>query len=251
MNRNKLNILQLNIEGDKHLDRIIPFLKESKPDVVCMQEVHEPDLHKIAKTMGADYFFTPMNRRLVNNLVTIGGIAIFSRLPIQASSAIQYAGSNEIVDFDLSNHESARQTQRYSVAVCHVIKDDVVIKIATTHFTWTPDGEPDHFQREDMRELVKVLGSLGEFVLCGDFNAPRGGEMFSILSSRYTDNVPTHYVTSLDRKLHRAGHLDRMVDGIFSTPSHLVSEVRMIDGLSDHCALLGEVSTLGESIAHH
>ena len=87
-----------------------------------------------------------------------------------------------------------------------------------------------------MKALLAHLNGTGEFVLCGDFNAPRGGEMFAELSSRYTDNVPASYLSSLDPKLHRAGNLERMVDGIFTTPTYLVSDVEMYSGISDHCA---------------
>lgn len=235
----KLKLLQLNIEQNKHFDRILPFLSELKPDVVCLQELREPDIPRIAETLGAEHFFIPMMRRVRNEVGTPEGIAIFSRLPVQHKYATYYAGTGEIVDFDLKRK---RDTQSYGVAVCEVNKNGVIFKIATTHFTWTPDGQPSEDQRKDMKALLAVLQTLDDVVISGDFNAPRGGEMFAQLAERFKDNVPSHYVSSLDRNIHPAGHLDRMVDGIFSTNGYEVSNVVMIDGLSDHCALVAEIT---------
>jgi hypothetical protein len=95
---------------------------------------------------------------------------------------------------------------------------------------------------------MQILGTMGEFVLGGDFNAPRGGEMFSVLSSAYTDNIPLQYKTSLDLTLHRAARErgpqlgDKMVDGLFSTPAYSVSDVRLVDGVSDHMAVVATIS---------
>ena len=43
--------------------------------------------------------------------------------------------------------------------------------------------------------------------------------------------------TSLDPVLHRAGPLQLMVDGVFSTDDYSVSEVTLHQGVSDHCAI--------------
>ena len=80
-------------------------------------------------------------------------------------------------------------------------------------------------------------------MLCGDFNAPRGGEIFGLLAQKYKDNVPQKYTTSIDGILHRAGPLPFMVDGLFSTPGYTVSHVEMVCGISDHCALIANVAS--------
>jgi len=84
--------------------------------------------------------------------------------------------------------------------------------------------------------LCAVLETLGDFVLAGDFNAPRGKEIFSLLAERYTDNIPQKYTSSIDGTLHKAGPLPYMIDGIFSTPLYEVVDVEMVCGVSDHCA---------------
>ena len=68
--------------------------------------------------------------------------------------------------------------------------------------------------------------------------------MFARIAKKYKDNIPPHYVTSLDRKLHRAGHLELMVDGLFSTSEYLLDHVELRSGVSDHCAIIAELSRL-------
>ena len=86
-------------------------------------------------------------------------------------------------------------------------------------------------------------------VLCGDFNAPRGGEIFTRLATQSRDNVPSHYVTSIDPKLHRAGPLQLMVDGLFSTDGYRLSEVVLHNGVSDHCTITAVVHAHNRNLA--
>ena len=88
--------------------------------------------------------------------------------------------------------------------------------------------------------------------MCGDFNAPRGGEIFSALATRWHDNIPGTYHTSLDLSLHKAGKVDGerlatlMVDGLFTTPGYRTSRVELVPGVSDHCAIVAEVAYVTE-----
>jgi endonuclease/exonuclease/phosphatase family metal-dependent hydrolase len=96
------------------------------------------------------------------------------------------------------------------------------------------------FQRGACDRLLELLDDRS-LVLCGDFNAPRGKEIFSRLAAHWTDHVPLAHTTSLDPVLHRAGALQLMVDGIFSTPDYDVSGVRLHQGVSDHCAITARI----------
>jgi endonuclease/exonuclease/phosphatase family metal-dependent hydrolase len=83
-----------------------------------------------------------------------------------------------------------------------------------------------------------------EIVFCGDFNAPRGGEIFSAFADRYKDNIPEKYKTSLDSSHKGYGKPwweTTMVDGIFSTPRYIVKNVIFHKGLSDHQAVTAEI----------
>jgi hypothetical protein len=79
-------------------------------------------------------------------------------------------------------------------------------------------------------------------VLTGDFNTPRGYELFDALAAKYHDNIPTGTPTTIDGTLHKAGPIPFVVDGFFSSPSYTVSEVVLYDHESDHLAVTGTVA---------
>ena len=233
-----LSLVLLNVERERHLEEVSAFLKLHKPDVFCAQELREQDVSHLEEILGAESYFVPMMRRRG----VLEGIGIFSKLPIRTRNALYYVGiADHIPDHDSSSPEAKRNTENFVLALCDIEKNGTVFRISNTHFLWTPDGQPSDDQRTDMKALLAHLKGMGEFVLCGDFNAPRGGEMFAELSSRYSDNVPATYLSSLDPKLHRAGHLERMVDGIFTTPTYRVSNVELHSGISDHCAVTATI----------
>src|SRR3989344_3677090 len=133
-------------------------------------------------------------------------------------------------------------------AINKVLLSMVIIKynnrftLGTTHFTLSEDGKADENQRRDLEKLLTILNDFEELILCGDFNAPRGEEIFSKISSRYKDNIPLEYETSLDSNLHRAKGLKLMIDGLFTTPHYQAGNVRLIEGVSDHCAITAKIS---------
>ena len=234
-----LSLIQLNIERDEHFDRVIPFLLERMPDVVCVQEVCKKDVPFLEKALGMECFYVPMARQVYKGLPHVFGVAIFSKLRVSSREAKYYHGSPEHIPTFVAPNQD---TVNHALAYCDVAKENLVFRIGTTHFTWAPDGEVDNLQRRDLPNLLKVLKEAGEIVFTGDFNAPRGKEVFNEIASRYKDNVPAKYTDSLDDTFHRRKDLELMVDGIFSTPSYKVSDVEMICDVSDHCALTAKVS---------
>ncbi len=252
-----IRICHLNIERSKHLEQIVPFLTAGQFDVVCMQELVEADIPHLEVAIGGTCFFVPMGHRGG----VVDGIGIFSKLPMVNTVAQRYGGSQEMLpefvpgpflEIDGPAYRKAQHDLvRFSLALCEVQKDGKVFRIATTHFPVTVKGQTTDYQREDMHTLLGLLEAHGELVVTGDFNAPRGGEIFSLLAGQYKDNVPLQYKTSLDSGLHRGAKTDPariaalMVDGIFSTGSYVVSDVQMHQGLSDHCALTATVILTG------
>lgn len=238
-----LKLVSLNIERSKHLDLVIPFLVAQKPDVVCIQELFERDIPHISKALGGmAYVFAPMTRYVSEDPPAIMGVGVFSRLPFVRSEVLYYGGDPAHMPELDQNDTSTWNNKNFVLPVCEVENGGDLFRISTTHFRWTPDGKPDELQRGDMRALLAVLETVEEFVLTGDLNMPRGGGLFEMLAQRYKDNVPLRYDTSIDEKLHRNGPLKLMVDGIFSTPAYVVSDVEMISGVSDHCALVATLS---------
>jgi endonuclease/exonuclease/phosphatase family metal-dependent hydrolase len=241
----RVKLIQLNIEHAKHLDVIHPFLEREHPDLVCLQEVDEDAVAGFEKTIGAESFFVPMSRYLHHGPA---GIAVFSRLPIRERRAFWYGGSmEEMPVYDDASFESKHASHRFSLAVCDIENEHATFRVGTTHFPVSGRGEATDFQREDIERLLAILKEQGDIVFTGDFNAPRGGEIFSKLASAYKDNVPPQYKTSIDIVRHRNGKdrphelADKMVDGIFSTPGYTVTNVKLQDGVSDHCAIVATI----------
>ncbi|MBM3260901.1 endonuclease/exonuclease/phosphatase family protein [Candidatus Kaiserbacteria bacterium] len=242
-----LKLASINIERSKHLDRVIPFLQRYDPDVICVQELLERDIPLFEEIFGVKCIFGPSGFHSADEPETesvMVGTALLSRLPIRSQKIEYYTGS----EAQARSNEPQEILTNSKLIICDLEKDDTLFRIATTHFTWSPRGMATDEQRTNMRHLIDILGAMGEFVLCGDFNAPRGGEIFAMLTDVYKDNIPPQYATSIDIDLHRAGRTrpqelaDKMVDGLFSTPGYEVADVQLISGVSDHCAVTTTIS---------
>ncbi len=208
-----------------------------------MQEIREHDISKF-EALGFHSYFVPMNNREEQGHSFVQGVALFSMMPFQKTWALQYGGpKGELPHYGGADPVAKHGSQRFSIAFGEVVKEDTLFRVGTTHFPWTKDGLPTDFQRVDMRKLLSVLAETGECVFTGDFNAPRGDEIFSMLALRYRDNVPSKYTSSIDGTLHKAGPLPYMVDGIFSSPAYEVTDVSMHTGISDHCALVATITS--------
>jgi len=238
-----IKLISLNVEMWKHLDLVIPFLVHESPDAACIQELLEDDIPRFEKAIGASVHFAPRHKFLTPNGLQVIGTALLSRLPAAQISRKYYVGSeNHIVVYDTTSEKTRHKTENCSVLFGMFEKNGAMFKIGTTHFTWSPDGKTTPAQRINMKKLLGFLSTYEDIVFAGDFNSPRGGEIFGMLADKYKDNVPKHYTTSIDGNFHRAGQLNFMVDGLFSTPGYAVSDVRMVSGLSDHRALVATVS---------
>lgn len=245
-----LKLITLNVERSKHLDRVLPFLAEQKADVVCLQEIAERDTRRFREAAGENMVFAPMTQWVKEGPPTVIGVGIFSPYPFVYSVAQYYHGNGDaLAVFDETSIETKAKTVANPLLIAEVEKEEVSYRIATTHFTWTPDGSASDYQRQDLQSLFGITSQLGDFVLCGDFNIPRGGELYTELIKHFTDEIPPQYVTSLDATLHRAGKThakdlsNKMVDYIFTTPGYTAADVEMISGVSDHCAITATIST--------
>ena len=251
-----LKLVQLNIEGSRHLDVVIPFLKELQPDVACIQELREADIDRFKKELGIQCTFAPM---VLGGGHTYG-VGILSTIALTAVGINQYGGNEGALQDHVSHDkQKMHDSTKYLLLTGDFQKGGETFHIATTHFPVTDHGVATDFQRKDMEKMLELLEQEGEFVLTGDFNAPRGGEIFTMLAAKYKDNIPVEVVTSLDYDIHRAGGAKLiadaqtlglkglMVDGIFSTPGYHVSNVQGHTGVSDHCAFSAEISKSSDS----
>lgn len=241
-----MKLISLNIELNRHYKTVLDFIKKEIPDVICFQELLEDDFEYFKKEFAMEGVFRVCS--LVKPLVHTDiagkrqGVAIFSKKIINSGS-IFYEGSEENLCVPTGDNTKDQNIYKNRSLVWAEIEDinKKTYKYITTHLPATRKGESSPYQLEVLDLLLKELNSFSEFVLCGDMNAPRGKETFSRLESKYKDNIPKEYKTSIDQKLHRAKGLQLMVDGLFTTPKYKTSKVRLVDGISDHMAIVAEI----------
>ena len=254
-----LSLVSINIEGSKHLDTVEAFLRERNPDVVCIQELCEHDIPRFEAIMGAPLYFARMVNLRPGSPLSLReesaplGIGVCARTPILRQVTHTYhAPEGELGEFNESDDDVhlKRRTQNLALVVSDIEKDGVLYRVGTTHFTWTPKGGADEYQRTDVRALLSITEAEAPLILCGDFNAPRGGEIFSVLLENFKDNIPSHFNTSIDVTLHRSGKArprdfdDKMVDGLFTSPEYAAKYVDLVFGVSDHAAIVATLDTV-------
>ncbi len=171
-----ISLVSINIERARHYDRIIPFLSRIRPDVVCLQELRERDVDFFRDTLSMNAVFSPfgLHPQLAGDVEDPGvvGIGIFAR-EIRATWRDYYAGGEAGARQFL--HEVFRNL---ALVECDVENDGIVYRILTTHFTWSAHGAATDAKRADMKRMLEMLAPREPFVLAGDFNAPRGREIF-------------------------------------------------------------------------
>lgn len=258
-----VKICSLNVEGDKHLDLVLNFLQVEHPDVACLQELYQADVAVIERATGMQGHFLPLVRMEQENNYGFNprgsfGLGIFispdAKFVGNPLSSYYFGNPANLPVFDLPNSlcralfcvQIVKQSQKYS--------------ICTTHFTWSPAGQADEHQRRDLAGLVLAIGQLrqqlearsaGEggassdgqgLLLCGDFNAPRGGEIYQgLLAAGFADWLPSEVETTLDPNLHRVPGLKLVVDYMLTTGPIRVDDMQVVGGVSDHQALVGDL----------
>lgn len=236
-------ILSLNIEGDKHFDTVLPFLQAEKPDIMCLQEVFEADIPKFVEATGYSAAFVPIVEYTQPNQYDISprgkwGVLTLTAEPTQDVQTSAYKGTLSQVPVFVDGQPNSANRAFLAVAVGPSAQP---LWIVNTHFTWSGNGQANEDQRQDVVTLLSALQPYSPLVLCGDFNAPRGREIFSRLADRYIDHIPPEVTTTIDGQFHYAGQLELVVDGFFTTPQVTVESIAIQAGLSDHTATVATV----------
>jgi endonuclease/exonuclease/phosphatase family metal-dependent hydrolase len=242
-----MKLVSLNIEGNKHYERIFPFFKKENPDVLCLQEVLEDDMsflgEKLEGMKGIFYPFSYTTSKHPSYESMYGkkfGVAIFTREEPVSSGYFYYWGKEEYssVPFEDFLQDKNKYENHVLAWVTFSPPNGATYKVITAHFPVTERGESTEHQLDVLGACMLKLKELGDFALCGDFNAPRGNKTFEILAKEYKDNIPHSYMTSLDQNLHRIPGLQFMVDGLFTTEKVRAENVALCDGVSDHMAIV-------------
>jgi endonuclease/exonuclease/phosphatase family metal-dependent hydrolase len=237
-----LKLVSLNMELDRHLGDQKRFLDREAPDIICLQEVHEVEFDALRAEHGHGVFAPMCLTRRLDGRFARQGVCIVSRHALRDPQIRPYRDpGGPLVEFEA--HRMPQSLIRRVLVMAGVQqRDGRAPMIGTTHFTWSPDGKANPEQLRDVDLLLAHLEGHEPVVFCGDFNAPRGGEIFARVAAHYTDHVPARCTTSIDGARHRAGALQLMVDGLFSSPGVTAADVRLVDGVSDHMAIVADIT---------
>jgi endonuclease/exonuclease/phosphatase family metal-dependent hydrolase len=256
----KLKAVSLNVgRGLKHLDKSVHFLRTCGADVICLQDVQKRHIERLIGPEYITHHFHPMTNHLVRNRErSLVGIGIFSRHPMRSKSIHAYLGNAEpILDMEgidvndageSMNHDltKVRSTESRLALFAEVVINHTAYKIGTTHGTWVKGGVADAVQRATMQHLACIMREQGEFVMAGDFNFGRDGEIYKIIvdHGRIKDRVPREIDNTLDPENHSLKGEIKVVSDYFITGGTRfgVSDVKVIFGVSDHGALSGVVT---------
>jgi endonuclease/exonuclease/phosphatase family metal-dependent hydrolase len=239
-----IKLLTLNIEGDRHLKRVQSAIAEHLPDIVCLQEVLEADCPYLASS-GYDVKFAisgHMPNKPGSSAERNWGVAVLSRVPVQRQTITYYADDPSIRLLKEPNDP------RRVIVATELEHRGQSYRILTTHFTWSADGVINDEQKADFSRLKRTLSDYSDYVLCGDFNAPRGGEMFAKFTDELllVDHLPASVTTTIDDQFHYAGALELVVDTIFSTKDYQAADVHVLEGISDHKGIVAHLERGGD-----
>ena len=230
-----LKLLTLNIEHDRHLSRVHAAIAEHKPDIVCLQECIESDCAYLASSGGYSVRYAVSGRVSRDSGPERNwGVAVLSRVPVRRQTIGYYSEDAHIRVLREPNDP------RRVLLTTELEHGGQPYRIVTTHFTWTPNGEINDLQKADFPRMQALLSEYPDYVFCGDFNSPRGREMFGRFVNELAliDHLPTSVRTTLDARFHNAGALELVVDTVFSTRQYRALDIRVLEGISDHKGVL-------------
>ncbi len=247
-----MKLVSLNVEWNKHLERVLPFIRAEKPDVLCLQELVESDVPEFEK-LGYSSTFLP---NTLDRDVTIPGafgIGLFTKTDttevVRSNTYLYHNEAGTIVPYDKTRVD---ETMNRGIILNEVVYDNETYLILTTHFPDAPNGSiPTKVQTDDLTKLLRYTNALPPHIICGDFNLPRNeNPLYDTLAHEYHNAVPASYRSSLDRAQHRLANVpdaqilftDYMVDHLLLKEPYTARDVRLHFGVSDHAAIVATIS---------
>ena len=237
-----LTLFSLNIEADRHLDKVVSYLAANMPDVVFLQEVYKIHAEEIAAQFEYQLSFAPhvdfnISEHIFKPLGEWGIATLTKVKPVNVQ--LDYYSEHPVV----IPHEFMKTLKHpRALLVSEIVIEGKRYFFANTHFTWALTTDVDVAQYLDYLRLQKLLDKMPSFVLAGDLNTNRGSRVYQELASRYIDQLPSDLKSTLDPILFRKPELELVVDHLFSTPEYHMENVQVISGLSDHCGISCQIT---------
>ena len=230
--------LQLNMEEDRHLQKILPLIQEHDFDVLLLQEITKSTFTRIKQDLGYPYAeFGDMRPSLYSD--DISGVSILSKHPgaFAIETFLDIANDNE-------NHRGAYAYRLVSFTPSSCSD----MTFLTTHLPVNyPAPVISELQRNAYKGLIELLEKKERFILTGDLNSPRSNEntiynsLYDQLIEKFQDQLPKNVLTTIDSKLHSVKGLSYTVDAILTSGDIEVKNIGITENISDHMGIHGEV----------
>jgi exonuclease III len=245
-----MKLVSLNMEGTRHLERVVPFLEKEEPAVVTLTEAPEAFANTLTD-LGYYTTFAPMLMRKTAAGTYTEGVLLASKQQHNARTTYYHRSAETVV---VQVYSDTNNTTSNVVLFAEIQHENNTYRLATTQGMITPDGLPHDLQRSSTQKLLEALSYEPPHFLCGDLNIPRGyNDLYDSFTRGYTDMIPTTYGSSLDKTLHRLGSVPTaelnapifdvyMVDYIFTQPPYTAGNVQFKFGISDHAAVIANMS---------
>jgi len=259
-----LKIIHLNIERSKHIDNVLKLLKEEKPDIVCFQEAMISDIKNIALKLNYQTAFAPRFLIKNNDGEDQEGSAILSKYSILKIKNYKYNDKLPVnvpvySEDEPISKKNVRPKNRflfnYNLLTASIKNSEgKKITVATTHFPVVDHSAPglaDHelgsikdineLEHADiyLERLISNIRLLNDpLIFTADLNNARGEYVYDALAHELVDIVPNSIQSTIDPKLHRKSGLKLVVDTMMTSFNVSVKKFRIIEGISDHKALI-------------
>lgn len=240
-----MKLVSVNIEGSRHLEKIKSLLISENADVVCLAECFADTIEFLSSDKYPYQLHVPTylvdqdnEYKLIPSNERRWGEVILSKYPLKETKTT-YLSMDPYTETNLPTHGTDNHIPAFIQATVEI--RGVEYRIGTIHLTWTPRASMTDRQRLNVSELLTLVKDQ-EIVMCGDFNVPRGNEVYDQIASKFSDNIPPSIESTIDPDLHYrnvtvSGTLKLVVDYVWSSEGYRVSDVEVISGVSDHCAI--------------
>ena len=266
-----MQIMCLNGWGGKLYDRLIPYLQDTKPDVLCLQEVvHSPETDKDWLTYRDGDHILPQRANFFRDVAMAlpDHVAVFCpaaqgalwdgdvRIPSQWGLATFVQKALPIIaqrqsfvhkTFSPDSYgDHPRSRSAHAIRVFD-FKRNAPITIAHMHGLRDLAGKMDTPERTAQAHKLKDLAigtaeSGDDLVVCGDFNVEPNSDTFDILATvGLTDLVTSRGFTTTRNSLYEKP--GRFADYLLVNEQLNIQsfDVVMSPEVSDHCPLILEI----------
>ena len=239
-----ISVLQWNIWYKEKIENICELLKQTKADVVCLQELtigyqtHSDTLAYIAAELGYHYFGNKPIALKGESWKLFNGI--ISKFPLAKTNSIWINEPDGSGGYD-------DEYRAYVEATIQIGNQHLTI--ATTHMSYIDRFEASDRKKKETDRLVNILKEKAtNFIVTGDFNAPPEGYTIQKVK-KYLKNAGPEFTekTWTTKPFSYNGFeendLNWRLDYVFATPDVKINNSRILKtGYSDHLPILVNLS---------